>query len=130
MGCFLCHQREKGRQRQRNGESERLCLLHLLLLATICLAVNIRLRLGTLQLCCISPHVLLITNIRRHCQHIDSLIPRSVWAIDGLSRLETPNPKNANVFLFLLSISCDSLTCLIVAPVNTASNMLNQMSCD
>lgn len=99
--------------------------MHLLLLATICLAENIRLRLGTLQLCCIPSHVRLITNIRRHCQHIDSLIPRSVWAIDGLSRLETPNPKNANVFLFLFSISCDFLTRLIVALANTESNMLN-----
>lgn len=68
-----------------DGKTGRECasLLHLLLLATVCLAENMRLRLGTLQLCYIPSHVLLITNIRRHCQHIDSVIPRSVRAIDG-----------------------------------------------
>lgn len=107
MGRFLCHQRERretgrgGGNRGKERERERLCLLHPPLLAPIRLAENIRPRLGTPQLCCIPSHVPLITNIRRHCQHIDSPIPRSVWAIDGSSRsrrLQTP-PRNANNFL-------------------------------
>lgn len=103
MGRFLCHQRERremggGGETEGKRERERLCLLHPPLLAPIRLAENIRPRLGTPQLCCIPSHVPLITNIRRHCQHIDSPIPRSVWAIDGSSRsrrLQTP-PRNAN----------------------------------
>lgn len=50
-------------------ETEELGLLHLLLLATISLAVNRRLELGSLQLSCIPAHVLLIANICRRCQH-------------------------------------------------------------
>lgn len=75
--------------------------MHLRLLAPIRLAENIRPGLGTPQLCCIPSHVPLITNIRRHCQHIDLPSPRSVWAIDGSSRPRDSKllPKIANDFL-------------------------------
>lgn len=107
MGRFLCHQRQRKARGDGGGETEekreRLCLLHLRLLAPIRLAENIRPRLGTPQLCCIPSHVPLITNIRRHCQHIDLPIPRSVWAIDGSSRPETPNSSQKMPIISFLS---------------------------